>query len=570
LYDSDVEKITVDSGGNVYVGGVFGQALDGSSAAVTNTAGIATWNGTAWSALGTGLVGTTKAVNGLLAVGTDVYIGGQFTGAGAGTSARVAKWSGSAWSDLGAGVNASLVATFANRASGTNAGLYAGGNFTKTADNAVTLNGVAKWNGTAWSALGSGVAGGSAVVETLAFDADGNLWAGGNFSSAGGVAANNIAKWDGTSWSAISCGAVNGVNGTVRGIVPQSDGSIIVAGHFTSAGGDARNAYLARFTPGAAGCAQSANGPSAPQNVYAEMLNDGSGSVRVSWDPPASDGGSSIAGYLAASYDGRLTCWTTELSCVFRISDVPVFAWGGIVTDTTSDKARYLHQMLYDGGERGGFSAQAANAAGWGAKGWTADLTEPVPPPGAPINVVAKAGWKTVTVSWSPPANKTRLPITNYLVQATPNGRACITRLSDANFLSCTYTQLVVGRKYTFTVRALSGAGWGAASSASNEVSPYDLSISGQKVKNLGLFGRTVDLKIKVPGYTPASRVTVFWRRQGAATWNRDAKGSTLRVGSAKTLDYSKRFAFTMRGKTIEFKVEGLEAVTDIRAVRLP
>ena len=35
--------------------------------------------------------------------------------------------------------------------------------------------------------------------------ADGSLYAGGGFTTAGGVAANNIAKWDGTtsSWSAL-------------------------------------------------------------------------------------------------------------------------------------------------------------------------------------------------------------------------------------------------------------------------------------------------------------------------------------------------------------------------------
>ena len=33
-----------------------------------------------------------------------------------------------------------------------------------------------------------------------------NLWAGGYFSTAGGVSANNIAKWDGTAWSALGTG----------------------------------------------------------------------------------------------------------------------------------------------------------------------------------------------------------------------------------------------------------------------------------------------------------------------------------------------------------------------------
>ena len=78
--------------------------------------------------------------------------------------------------------------------------VYAGGNFT-TAGGA-TANNIAKWDGTtsSWSALGTGVDG---IVYALAVDPDGNLYAGGGFTTAGGVAAKNVAKWDGTtsSWS---------------------------------------------------------------------------------------------------------------------------------------------------------------------------------------------------------------------------------------------------------------------------------------------------------------------------------------------------------------------------------
>ena len=40
----------------------------------------------------------------------------------------------------------------------------------------------------------------------LAVDASGNLYAGGDFTTAGGVSANHIAKWDGTNWSALGSG----------------------------------------------------------------------------------------------------------------------------------------------------------------------------------------------------------------------------------------------------------------------------------------------------------------------------------------------------------------------------
>ena len=68
--------------------------------------------------------------------------------------------------------------------------LYAGGEFT-TAGGAAA-NYAASWNGSAWQALGSGMNGG---VRAWTVGSDGTLYAGGYFSTAGGVTANYIAKW---------------------------------------------------------------------------------------------------------------------------------------------------------------------------------------------------------------------------------------------------------------------------------------------------------------------------------------------------------------------------------------
>ena len=68
--------------------------------------------------------------------------------------------------------------------------LYAGGGFTTMGG--VTVNRVARWDGTTWTALGSGTDG-----QVLALVASGgNLYAGGVFTTAGGVTVNSIAKWD--------------------------------------------------------------------------------------------------------------------------------------------------------------------------------------------------------------------------------------------------------------------------------------------------------------------------------------------------------------------------------------
>ena len=63
---------------------------------------------------------------------------------------------------------------------------------------------IAKWDGTVWSSLGSGMNGDQ--VLALALDGAGTLYAGGEFTTTGEVSANFIAKWDGTAWSPLGSG----------------------------------------------------------------------------------------------------------------------------------------------------------------------------------------------------------------------------------------------------------------------------------------------------------------------------------------------------------------------------
>ena len=129
------------NGNDVYVGGTF------TTVAGVNANNIAKWNGTVWSALGSGLNG---AVNDVVVIGTDVYVIGSFTEAGGVSVNNIAKWNGTTWSALGGGITGP---GYALAVSGND--LYVGGNFSRAGG--VNAKEVAKWNGTSWSALGSGV-----------------------------------------------------------------------------------------------------------------------------------------------------------------------------------------------------------------------------------------------------------------------------------------------------------------------------------------------------------------------------------------------------------------------------
>src|SRR2546430_1837056 len=178
----------VDASGNLYIGGLFTQVGE------TPANRIAKWDGSSWSALGSGL---NDYVDALSVSGSNVYAGGGFTTAGDTTANHIAKWDGSSWSALDSGMNNEVDALAVSGSI-----LYAGGYFTKAGD--VAANCIAKWDGTSWSALGSGVANfGYVRVNALALSGS-HLYAGGDFFAFwNGSPGNAIAKWDGTSWSAL-------------------------------------------------------------------------------------------------------------------------------------------------------------------------------------------------------------------------------------------------------------------------------------------------------------------------------------------------------------------------------
>lgn len=233
--DDIVRAIVPGTGSNLYVGGDF------ASAGGAPAAGIAEWNGTSWSALGSGAIGSVYSLARDPANG-DLYAGGNFVTAGGLTANGVARWDGGTWYTLGNGVDFAFVPDVSAIAI-DGSDVYIGGRFTSVDGNTAMAN-IARWDGSAWSPLGSGISG---FIYALAIY-DGNLYAGGNFSTAGGVPADNIARWDPNlgQWFDVA----GGTSGIVRSLaaweVPGVASGIFVGGEFSGSGGGA-TAHIANY-----------------------------------------------------------------------------------------------------------------------------------------------------------------------------------------------------------------------------------------------------------------------------------------------------------------------------------
>jgi hypothetical protein len=205
-----VYALTADSNGVLYAGGGFSNVDD-----IPQADEVAAFAGGSWSALGSGPAcvcgAITDFVRSLTTIGTDVYVG----------------------------TDAENVAGIAQADS------------------------VARWNGSAWSAVGSSADGGdgwfpssTSVYAMTSFA--GKLYATGSFQDAGGdPTADHVAVFDGAAWHPVgSNGAGNGPwSGEGHGLVvfdrlapATSPRSLYAGGSFTSAGGDTLANRIASFS----------------------------------------------------------------------------------------------------------------------------------------------------------------------------------------------------------------------------------------------------------------------------------------------------------------------------------
>jgi len=142
------------------------------------------------------------------------------------------------WSAVGSGVTGGGVTAMAIHP--ITGDLYIGGSFTAAGGVANTTK-IARWDGTTFSAVGGGL--GNSVLA-LEFAPNGDLYIGGAFLNAGGVAeADHICRWDGSAYSAVG----DTWNNSVASLLFASDGDLYIGGYFTTAAGVANANCIAKW-----------------------------------------------------------------------------------------------------------------------------------------------------------------------------------------------------------------------------------------------------------------------------------------------------------------------------------
>lgn len=182
--DSSFNNTVLDldsSLGNLYAAGLFTQ--------IGGTSGygrVAYFNGTQWNKLGSGMDGTVSCTAGHLG---EQYFGGSFTTANGVSCTNIAKWNGSTFVALSSGISDPV-----NCLKSFNGKLYAG-----TAPSGATAN-VYEWNGTSFTSIASITLNGNtpAIIDMTVNTTYNNLVVVGQFSRVNGRACGKMFYYNGS------------------------------------------------------------------------------------------------------------------------------------------------------------------------------------------------------------------------------------------------------------------------------------------------------------------------------------------------------------------------------------
>jgi hypothetical protein len=210
--------------------------------------------------------------------------------------------------------------------------LIVGGDFTATSTEKASH--LALWNGTNWASFGSGANG---PVKSIVYGNDGKLFVAGVFDSVGSTKAKNIAQWNGSGWNAMGAG----LNQWVITMVTDQSGNLFAGGYFDTADNQPAK-HIAKWD----GAKWSQLGTGVQGFIYA-LAVDNKGSLFAGGTAYWSDGINGIANNIAqwngSKWDSLGSGTNRTVNCVISDNKGKLYA-GGEFTIAGGVKARYIAQ----------------------------------------------------------------------------------------------------------------------------------------------------------------------------------------------------------------------------------
>ena len=168
----------------------------------------------------------------------------------------------------------------------------------------------------------------------------------------------------------------------------------------------------------------------------------GNARATITWTAPLNNGGSAVTGYVI----------TPSTGSPVTVGNVSTYTVTGLTNGTAYT-----------------FTVAAINTVGTGAASASSASVTPLTTVADPPTIgTATAANTSATLTWTAPLNNGGFAITGYVI--TPSTGSPITVGNVTNY---TVTGLTNGTAYTFTVAAITTAGTGGDSAASNSVTPY-------------------------------------------------------------------------------------------------
>ncbi|MET3920710.1 fibronectin type III domain-containing protein [Arthrobacter sp. UYEF20] len=250
----------------------------------------------------------------------------------------------------------------------------------------------------------------------------------------------------------------------------------------------------------------------------------GNASATVTWTAPASDGGNPITGYRVQAFDG-----TTVVKTQTVTGNV-----GTVVVTGLTNGTAYT------------FDVAATNGVGTGAASAASNLATPATIAGTPTIGTATAGNLSATLTWTAPASNGGSAITGYQVRAFAGTTLARTQTVTGNVGTVSVTGLTNGTAYTFDVAAINAVGTGAASAASNLVTPA--TIAGTPTIGTATAGNaSASLTWTAPASNGGSAITGYRVRAFTGTGITAARTQTVtgNVGTVVVIGLTNGTAYT-------------------------